>query len=247
MTTRSAGAAAAPRRRGRPRADEAQITQDQVLGVSLRAFAAKGYHGMSVRDLNKELGVSHNLIHRRFGSKAKLWEATVDRWFVEFTDQLDPVLDSILPGEPLEAFRAFIVAFIVESAAKPDLLRMTMVEAATDGPRLDYLWERHLRPFGQRVRRVVSSLEGSERYVMVPQGTMFFLLAHGAIAPASHRPLALKLDRGEEPTAPAALHRHANAVADLLLGVDPTIRLRSSAAAAKRRRRGEGRRELSAR
>ena len=246
MTTGSAGAATAPRRRGRPRADEAQITQDQVLGVSLRAFAAKGYHGMSVRDLNKELGVSHNLIHRRFGSKAKLWEATVDRWFVEFTDQLDPVLDSILPGEPLEAFRAFIVAFIVESAAKPDLLRMTMVEAATDGPRLDYLWERHLRPFGQRVRRVVSSLEGGERYVMVPQGTMFFLLAHGAIAPASHRPLALKLDR-EEPTDPAVLHRHANAVADLLLGVDPTIRLRSSAASAKRRRRGSGRRELSAR
>lgn len=215
-----------PKGRGRPRASEPSLSVDEILEASLRAFATRGYEGMSVRDLSKELGVSHNLIPQRFGTKAQLWEATVDRWFAEFTDQLDPVLAAIRPGEPLEAFRAFIVAFIELSAARPELLRMTIVEAAVEGPRLEYVWQRHLRPFGRRVLATVRSLEGSERYLSVPQATMFFLLAHGATAAASHRPLTRRLGR-EDPTDPAVLRRHSHAVADLLLGVDPSVRLDS--------------------
>lgn len=214
------------KRRGRPRAEDEHVTEDQVLTAALKAFAAKGYDGMSVRDLNKELGVSHNLIHRRFGSKARLWQETVDRWFGEFTDQLHPVLDRITPGQPLEAFREFIVAFIEVSAARPELLRMMMLDGAEEGDRIEYIWERHLRPFGRRVRAVVSALEGAERYTSLPQATTFFLLAHGATAAASHPAVARRLDR-VDPTDPSVLRRHADVVADLLLGVDPTDRVRT--------------------
>lgn len=198
-----------------------------MLAAALRAFAAKGYDGMSVRDVNKDLGVSHNLIHRRFGSKAQLWEATVDRWFSEFTGQLRPVLDAIEPGAPLDAFRSFIIAFVEVSAARPELLRMMMVEGAIEGPRIDYIWERHVRPFGRRIRQVADSLDGSERYTIIPQATMFFLLAHGATAAPAHRPTAIRLDH-DDPADPVVLRRHADAVADLLLGVDPSKRLRTT-------------------
>lgn len=207
----------AARRRGRPRADEVSISEDDVYGAALRAFAAHGYDGTSVRDLNKELGVSHNLIHRRFGSKARLWEATVDRWFGEFTARLDLILDSIEPGQPLEALRPFIVGFIELSAARPELLRMMMLEGAVEGPRLEYVWTRHVRPFGRRLSRVVAGLAGRERYTAIPPATVFFLLAHGATAAAAHRPTAVRLAR-EDPTDPVVLRRHADAVADLLLG-----------------------------
>ncbi len=222
---RSAGGESVPpRRRGRPKATDAQLSEEEVLDLALDAFAAKGYDGMSVRDLNKDLGVSHNLVHRRFGSKLDLWKATVDRAFTQFSDRLNAVLDSIEPGQPLDAFREFIVTFIEVSAERPELWRVMMMEGAIEGPRLDWLWERHVRPFGRRMRSVVGALEGGERYTRTPQSTMFFLLAHGATAGASHRPTAMRLDH-EDPTDPDVLRRHANVVADLLLGVDPLIRL----------------------
>lgn len=230
MATKSEAPA---RRRGRPKATEAQITESQVLAIALAAFATKGYDGTSVRDLNKDLGVSHNLIHRRFGSKMDLWQATVDRAFGEFTDEMTAVLDRIEPGQPLDAFREFIVAFVEVSARRPELWRMMMIEGAIDGPRLDYIWERHVRPFGRRMRTVISSLDGGERYTRLPQSTMFFLLAHGATAGASHRPTAMRFDH-EDPTDPTVLRRHAEIVADLLLGADP---LRHASAPPRRRAR----------
>lgn len=224
------------RRRGRPRAGDAPATEDEILAAALRAFATHGYQGTSVRDLNAELGVSHNLIHRRFGSKANLWRAAADRWFSDFVAQLEPVLDGILPGQPLEALRPYIVRFIEVSAERPELLRMMMVEAAVESERIDYVWEHHLRPFGQRVNRVARSLEGAERYTALPQQTLFFLLAHGAIAAPSHLPIARRIESAD-PRDPRVLHRHANAVADLLLGVDPSLRLRSPRRRASRRKK----------
>ncbi len=213
-----------PRRRGRPKSSESPVSEDDILRAALTSFATHGYEGTSVRDLNAQLGVSHNLIHRRFGSKANLWKATADRWFGEFVQQLEPVLDGIMPGEPLEAFRAYIVAFIEVSAERPELLRMMAVEAAIESERIEYVWEHHLRPFGQKVTTVVRSLDNAERYTALPQATIFFLLAHGAIAAPSHLPIAHRVDH-EDPLDPAVLRRHANAIADLLLGIDPSIRL----------------------
>jgi AcrR family transcriptional regulator len=204
-------------RRGRPRTGDSPVTDDQILAAALRAFARHGYAGTSVRDLNAELGVSHNLIHRRFGSKANLWRATADRWFGEFVGQLVPVLDAITPGQPIGALRAYIVAFIETSAARPELLRMMMVEAAVESERIEYMWERHMRPFGQRVTRVARSLEGHERYTSIPPATAFFLLAHGATGPAAHVPIARRIGPGD-PADPTVLRRHADAVADLLVG-----------------------------
>lgn len=177
-----------------------------------------------MRDLNNQLGVSHNLINRRFGSKAELWRATADRWFGEFAARLEPVLDRIEPGAPLESLRAYIVAFVEVSAEQPDLLRMMAVEAAIESERIDYVWERHVRPFGRHVDRVARSLSGAERFTALPATTLFFLLAHGAIAPAAHLPIARRIG-AEDPRDPDVLRRHADAVADLLLGVDPSIRL----------------------
>lgn len=236
MGERAANAGERVRRRGRPRASDVQITEEQVLDAALEAFAEKGYDGMSVRDLNKVLGVSHNLVHRRFGSKADLWEATIDRAFGQFVDDMHPVLDTIAPGQPLTAFREFIVAFIETSARRPALWRAMMLEGSTEGPRLDYVWERHVRPFGRRMRAVLATLEGNERYTRLPQSTLFFLLAHGATAGPSHRPTALRLDHAD-PTDPAVLRQHANVVADLLLGVDPLERLDAAVPPRARRRR----------
>jgi hypothetical protein len=45
---------------------------------------------------------------------------------------------------------------------------------------------------------------------------MFFLIAHGATAPAAHKPLGALLSIAD-PTDPAALHVYARTVAELLI------------------------------
>ena len=51
---------------------------EEILEKALTMFATVGYDGMSLRTLNRELGVSHNLIYQRFGTNEELWRAAVD-------------------------------------------------------------------------------------------------------------------------------------------------------------------------
>jgi TetR/AcrR family transcriptional regulator len=74
---------------------------------------------LSVRTLNRELGVSHSLINARFGSKQDLWYVTVDRAFAppaaRHTSGFDPTLT-----DPLEQLRLTIRTFLLYSAEHPN-------------------------------------------------------------------------------------------------------------------------------
>src|SRR3954452_18659968 len=99
------------KRAGRPKAEDAPVTLEQILDAAFRAFATYGYDGVAVRTLNRELGVSHNLIHQRFGSKQALWYAAVDRAFGEQVTELatsfDPTLTDAL-DQLNHAIRRFV-------------------------------------------------------------------------------------------------------------------------------------------
>jgi TetR/AcrR family transcriptional regulator len=204
------------RRTGRPPADESPATRDEILLVALRSFADLGYDGTSVRELNRTLGVSHNLINRRFGSKERLWTATVDRWFGDLVDALDPMTTLDGAGDPVERLRGFVVTFIEVSARRPEMARLMNGEASRGGPRLDYLFGRFIAPCLLPAAALGTKLQAEGRIRPVPVGTLFFLIAHGATAPAAHRPLAALLGVAD-PTDPEAVRMHARAVAELLI------------------------------
>lgn len=204
------------RRRGRPRAEEAPASSDEILLVALRSFADRGYDGTSVRELNQALGVSHNLINRRFGSKERLWRAAVDRWFGELIDALAPSANLTGTDDPLERFREFVVTFIEVNARRPEMARLMNVEASLGGPRLDYLFERFITPCLLPAATLATKLQAEGKMRPLPIGTLFFLIAHGATAPAAHRPLAALLGI-TDPTDPATVRVHARAVAELLI------------------------------
>lgn len=204
------------RPRGRPRADESPASTDEILLAALRSFADRGYDGTSVRELNQALGVSHNLINRRFGSKERLWRAAVDRWFGELVDVLAPAANLAGTGDPLERLREFVVIFIEANARRPEIVRLMNVEASIGGPRLNYIFERFIAPVLIPAATLASKLEAEGKLRPVPVGTLFFLIAHGATAPAAHRPLAALVGIAD-PTDPATVRAHARAVAELLI------------------------------
>ena len=71
-------ASARGRRVGRPATATTDVPSDDViLAKGLQAFGELGYDGASVRELARWIGVSHNFINDRYGSKEAFWRAVV--------------------------------------------------------------------------------------------------------------------------------------------------------------------------
>jgi AcrR family transcriptional regulator len=205
-----------PKRRGRPKAEDAPAALDEILAAALRAFATYGYDGVSVRTLNRELGVSHNLIHQRFGSKLGLWYAAVDRAFsqqiTELATAFDPTLD-----DPLDQLNHAIRRFVRYSAERPELLGLMNIEARVDSERLDYIYDNYVAPALAPLGRLLDHLQENGRVRPISLRALFFLIAHGAAAPFTLVALARLFDN-TDPLDPDQVAEHAAVTADVITG-----------------------------
>jgi TetR/AcrR family transcriptional regulator len=181
------------KRTGRPRAQDAPVTLEQILDAAFRAFATYGYDGAAVRTLNRELGVSHNLIHQRFGSKQGLWYAAVDRAFGEQVTQLATAFDPTLT-DPLDQLNYAIRRFVHYSAERPELLGLMNIEARVDSERLDYIYDNYIAPALAPLGRLLDHLRENGRIRPISLRALFFLIAHGAASPFTLAPLARHFD-----------------------------------------------------
>ncbi len=188
---------------------------EEILQKALRMFATVGYEGMSLRTLNRELGVSHNLIYQRFGTKAELWRAAVDFGFGRLMRHLQGLFDPTV-SEPLEQLRLAVHRFVVYSADHPELVALMNMEGRRDTDRLDYVYDTYIKPMLADVGRLLDHLAGEGLIRPIPLRTFHFLLAHGATAPQALVPLAMKFDAAS-PFEPAAIEEHARLVSTLLV------------------------------
>ncbi|WP_328609490.1 TetR/AcrR family transcriptional regulator [Amycolatopsis sp. NBC_00345] len=203
-----------PRRRGRPKNGAAPATEDRMLAEALHAFAVHGYQGVSVRDLNRSLGVSHNLLHQRFGSKDGVWHAAVDWGFGGLVAELAQADDAT--ADPEVRLRTMVRTFVSFSARNPDLQRVITSEAGQQSERLDHLLETFVLPVLTAFAPLYGELVESGRLRDVPANTLYYLITSGGGAMFSQEGMTRRLF-GDSPFEPAAIERHAEAVADLII------------------------------
>jgi AcrR family transcriptional regulator len=144
------------RPRGRPKASDS-MPIEEILEKALSMFATVGYDGMSLRTLNRELGVSHNLIYQRFGTKEELWRAAVDFGFGRLMRHMQGLFDPTL-SEPLEQLRLAVHRFVVFSADHPELVALMNIEGRQDTDRLAYIYETYVEPMLRDVARLLVHL-----------------------------------------------------------------------------------------
>ena len=202
------------RPRGRPKASES-VPLEEILGRALTMFATVGYDGMSLRTLNRELGVSHNLIYQRFGTKEELWRAAVDFGFGRLMRHMQGLFDPTLT-DPLEQLRVAAHRFLVYSADHPELVALMNIEGRQDTDRLSYIYDTYIEPVLKDVARLLAHLADQKVIRPIPLRTFHFLLAHGAAAPQALQPLATKFDP-TSPREPAAIDEHAALVSTILV------------------------------
>lgn len=204
------------RARGRPaKGDPAAVGDEALLDAALEAFAERGFDGTSVREIARELGVSHNLIPQRFGTKERLWYAAVDHGFGTLTAELMRVLEDPPAGD-LAQLRAMIVRFVEANAARPALLRIINLEATAPGPRLTYLFDHYIDPVRQFGAELLADLRARGLVRTDSVALVYFLMTHGAGGPLALPALAERFGSTVDRDDPEAVHRAAVEAVDVL-------------------------------
>lgn len=154
------------------------IAESELLDQLLEAFADLGYHGISLRELCRHLGLSHNLIYRRYASKDGAWQAAVDHGFAQLGTALE--MPDALDTEPLEQLRAVMLNFAEATMQHPALIRIIQQEAARPGPRFEYMFSRYIGPTRKTSAQVLATLQAAG---LVREGAVeavyFFLTTWG--------------------------------------------------------------------
>lgn len=69
-------------------------TADRIFDAALELFAARGYAGVSVRDIAEQAGINKALVFYHHGSKAQLFEAILTRYYGEYARVLEEAMSS---------------------------------------------------------------------------------------------------------------------------------------------------------
>lgn len=192
-----------------------------LLAAALRAFAANGYDGTSVRDLARHVGVSHNLVHHHYGSKRALWQAALEHALSSSGRELLALADASGRQRDWEAAnRAGIAGALAIFARQPAVARIMTDESARGGERLDFLYDRHIAPFARLLERLLAGAPADVRRRIDARAALLFLFA-GMTAPFALGGLAAKLDGSHEVTEDD-LERFAATVAEIVAhGLSP--------------------------
>lgn len=201
------------RKRGRPASDGEAVDEGECLRAALAAFAEQGFEGTSVREVARMLGVSHGLLHAKFGSKRALWEAAVGYGMDRLHRHMSALPAGGEGGDVVERMRTACRNFVVGLAEVPAIIQLMNGEGARPGERLTFIVDRFFRRRRWPIEVLLAEGQAAGRFRPVPVAVPFTLLAHGAGALIALRPLVAATASGGQGEA----IDHATAAAELIV------------------------------
>ena len=116
-----------------------------ILAVAKLLFSDKGYHGVSVDEIARRLGVSPAILYRHFPSKEALYEEVLNSIACKRESYVEAVVAS--DGSFADVLRR-ITRIHIESVSKdPDYLRMELQSALEGSDATRQFFENRWRPF----------------------------------------------------------------------------------------------------
>ena len=151
--------ASPPEQPARKQQQRSIVTQQKLLDAAVEAFSENGFKGTSTRDIAERAGVHHPLITYHFKNKDQLWRAAADHIFSAFTRSLSLSLQENQGSTPKERMSEMIYAYIRYAKSQPALHKVMVQEASYPNARLDWLIDRHLKPFFDATSSMLTELQ----------------------------------------------------------------------------------------
>jgi AcrR family transcriptional regulator len=126
----------------RLRASERRAT---ILAVAKVLFSDKGYHGVSVDEIARRLGVSPAILYRHFASKEALYEEVLNAIACKRESYVEAVVNS--DGSFADVLRKITRIYIESVSKDPDYLRMELQSALEGSDATRQFFENRWRPF----------------------------------------------------------------------------------------------------
>jgi AcrR family transcriptional regulator len=200
----------------RPRAS-ADATRERILDAALDLFSERGFDGASTREIATRAGVTQPLLNYHFSSKDQLWRAAVDEVFAALARAMTARADGLRGVEEPVASRLLVREFIAFSARHPQVHRIITQECKTDGARMDWLVERHVRPLYQAATTRFAELAAAGHVPDIPPAHLYYIVTGAGPTMFVLGPECRRLT-GLDPSSEAVIEAHADAVCALLFG-----------------------------
>ena len=206
--------AATARRAPRPSAD---ATRERILAAALDLFSELSFDGATTREIASRAGVTQPLLNYHFSSKDELWQAAVDGLFTELNRALTARAEGLRGVDELTVAKLLVREFVYFSAAHPQLHRIITQECKTDGARMDWLVERHIRPRYEQTAAMFARLVEAGHVPDIAVPHLYYILTGAAPTMFVLAPECRRL-AGIDPHAPDVVEAHADAVIALIFG-----------------------------
>ncbi len=207
-------AAEAPRRATRPSAD---ATRERILDAALELFSELSFDGATTREIAARAGVTQPLLNYHFSSKDELWRAATDRLFETLNAALRARANGLRGVDELTVARLLVREFIFFSASRPQLHRIITQECKNDGPRMDWLVDRHIRPIYEWTTALFDRLVERGHLPAIPAAHLYYIVTGAGPTMFVLGPECRRLT-GIDPSASDVVEAHADAVCLLLFG-----------------------------
>jgi AcrR family transcriptional regulator len=138
---------------------DATATQQAILAAARELFAARGVHGVSVRDIAAAAGVNHALVHRYFGAKSDMVAAILATEAEAMSSMNRPDADE---AESLVALRDALEHVLTEHRTSLLLLLRAEIDGLTPERLLDGAPARPLGLLGRWLEAHGTGAAGSE-------------------------------------------------------------------------------------
>jgi len=102
----------------------AEERRASIIKVAKRLFAHNGFHGVSIDEIVKEVGVSPAILYRHFESKDELYEAVLQ----EFSATRESYVEAVVADDNgfEQVLRGMTTVFVASIMNHPDMLKMEM-------------------------------------------------------------------------------------------------------------------------
>jgi AcrR family transcriptional regulator len=202
---------------GRATRPSADPTRESILAAALDLFAEQSFDGATTRQIAARAGVTQPLLNYHFSSKDELWRAAVDGLFEALNQALTARADGLRGVDELTTARLLVREFIYFSARNPQLHRIITQECKTDGPRMDWLVERHIRPVYEATTAQFARLVEQGHLPPIPPAHLYYIVTGAGPTMFVLAPECRRL-AGIDPSSDEVIEAHADAVTALIFG-----------------------------